>query len=233
MSFHIGAKKGEIADIVLLPGDPLRAKFIAESFLENIHQYTSVRNMFGFTGTYKGARISVQGGGMGMPSTAIYANELIKEYGVKTIIRIGTCGSIKREIGLGEVILGMSANTDSRINRVTFSGMDYAPIADFELLDKAYHKAKELNIPVQVGGIFSTDSFYDDNPDRYKVWAEHGVLGVEMESALLYTLAAKSNIKALTILTVSDNLVTKEFNSAEEREKQIEDMTKIALGIIV
>ncbi|WP_420316139.1 purine-nucleoside phosphorylase [Ekhidna sp.] len=232
MSLHIGAKAGEIAETVLLPGDPLRAKLIAESFLTDVYQYSNIRNMSGFTGTYKGKRISVQGGGMGMPSTAIYANELIKEYDVKTIIRVGTCGSLKREISLGEVILAMSANTDSNINRATFNGMNYSPVADFELLDKAYHQARELSIPVRVGGIFSTDFFYDENPDRYEVWANHGVLGVEMESAILYTLAARTNTRALSILTVSDNLITKEFNSAEGRTNDIENTARLALEIV-
>jgi len=233
MSFHIGAKVGDIAEIMLLPGDPLRAKFIAETFLEDISCYNTVRNMLGFTGMYKGNRISIQGAGMGIPSTAIYANELINEYGVKTMIRIGTCGSIREDIGIGEVILAMSASTDSSMNRIKFGGMDYAPAANFELLDKAFHKAKELAIGALVGGIFSTDSFYDDNPDRYKIWADHGVLGAEMESMLLYTLAAKTNVKALSILTVSDNLVTGAVMSSEERERKIEDMTRIALEVAV
>ncbi len=231
MSFHIGAKKGEIAETVLLPGDPLRAKFIADNFLENVVCYNEVRNMYGFTGTYKGKEISIQGTGMGIPSTAIYANELVDEYGAKTLIRIGTCGSLKREISLGEILLASSANTDSSINKIKFGGMDFAPTADFELLDKAFHKARELSIETRVAPIFSSDSFYDDNPDRYKIWADHGVLGVEMESTVLYTIAAKKNVRALTILTVSDNLVTGEVSSSEDREKKIVDMAKIALEI--
>ena len=231
MSFHIGAKKGEIAEIMLLPGDPLRAKFIADNFLSEVTCYNSVRNMLGFTGIYQGKRISIQGAGMGIPSTAIYAHELINEFGVKTIIRIGTCGSIRADIKLGEVILAMSASTDSSVNRLYFNGMDYAPAANFELLDKANHKAKELSVHTLVGGVFSTDTFYDDTPDRYKIWGEHGVLGVEMESTILYTIAARSNVKALSILTVSDNLVTGEVATSEEREKKIEDMAKIALEI--
>ena len=233
MSFHIGAEKGEIAETTLLPGDPLRAKFIAGSFLENISCYNTVRNMLGFTGTYQGHRISIQGAGMGIPSTAIYANELINEYGVKTMIRIGTCGSIQDDIGIGEVILAMSASTDSSMNRIKFNGMDFAPTADFELLNQAYYKAKELSIETLVGGIFSTDSFYDDNPDRYKIWAEHGILGTEMESALIYTLAAKKKVRALSILTVSDNLITGQVMSSDDRESKIEDMAKIALAISV
>ncbi|MCP4460342.1 MAG: purine-nucleoside phosphorylase [Cytophagales bacterium] len=233
MSFHIGAKKGEIAEIMLLPGDPLRAKFIAERFLEDISCYSTVRNMLGFTGTYNGTRISIQGAGMGIPSTAIYASELINEFGVKTMIRIGTCGSIRADIKLGEVILAMSASTDSSVNKLYFGGMDYAPAASFELLDKANQKANDLSIHTLVGGIFSTDTFYDDMPDRYKIWGDHGVLGVEMESTILYTLAARNNVRALSILTVSDNLVTGEVASAEDREKKIEDMAKIALEVTV
>ena len=233
MSFHINAKAGEIADTLLFPGDPLRAKFIAENFLENIFCYNEVRNMFGYTGTYKGKRISVQGGGMGIPSTSIYAHELINEYGVQTIIRLGTCGSIREDIKLGEVILAMSASTDSNINRITFGGLDYAPTANFELLERAYHKARELPLNVRVGGVFSTDSFYHDDRDRYKLWAKYGILGAEMESALLYTLAAKTNTRALSILTVSDNITTEESLPAEERSTHIETMTKIALEAVV
>jgi purine-nucleoside phosphorylase len=229
MSFHIGAKKNEIAKIVLLPGDPLRAKFIAESFLSDINEYSSVRNMLGFTGVYKGVKISVQGGGMGIPSTSIYTNELIKEYDVKTIIRVGTTGSIKSDIHIGETILAQSACTDSNVNRLAFGGMDYSPIADFGLLMKAYQTAQDLSIPVTVGAVFSTDSFYNGSPDRYHIWAQHGVLALEMESTALYTLAAKNNAKALTILTVSDNIITGEAMSAEEREHKIEHVARLAL----
>lgn len=231
MSFHIGAKKGEIAETVLLPGDPLRAKFIADNFLEDVRCYTNIRNMSGYTGLYKGKRVSIQGAGMGIPSTAIYTNELINEYGVKTLVRIGTCGCLKKEMALGEVILASSANTDSSVNRLKFGGMDFAPTANFELLDKAYHKALELSINVIVAPVFSTDSFYDDTPNRYGIWADHGVLGVEMESTILYTLASKKDVRALSILTVSDNLITGEVASTEDREMKISDMAKIALEI--
>jgi purine-nucleoside phosphorylase len=233
MSFHIAANKDEIADVVLLPGDPLRAKFIAENYLEDISCYNKVRNMFGYTGTYKGKKISVQGAGMGLASTAIYVNELIDDYGVKTIIRVGTCGSIVKDLKPGGIVLAMGANTDSSVNRLKFGGMDYAPIADFGLLYKAFNIAKEKSIEVRVGGIFSTDSFYNSDPDRYKIWAKHGVLGVEMESTVLYTIAARAGVRALSVLTVSDNLLTGEFASADEREKQIEDMTRIALEVVV
>jgi purine-nucleoside phosphorylase len=231
MSFHIGAKKDEIAETVLLPGDPLRAKFIADNFLEDVICYNEVRNMFGYTGTYKGSRVSIQGAGMGIPSTAIYANELINDYGVKTLIRIGTCGCLKEEMELGEIILASSANTDSSMNKLRFGGMDFAPTANFELLDKAYHKAQELSIKARVCPVFSTDSFYHDDIERYHIWADHGVLGVEMESTALYTIASKNGLRALTILTVSDNLVTGKVASSEDREKKIVDMAKIALEI--
>ena len=233
MSFHIGAKEGEIAETVLLPGDPLRAKFIAENFLSDVTCYNQVRNMLGFTGTYKGARISIQGAGMGLPSTAIYTNELINDYKVKTIIRVGTTGSIRSDIKIGQTILVMSACTDSNINRHKFDGMDYAPTADFELLVKAFQKAQEMSIPVKVGGIFSTDIFYNDSPERYKIWSEHGVLGLEMESTALYTIAARRKVKALTVLSVSDNLITGEVTSAEDREKNVEDIARIALETAV
>jgi len=233
MSFHIAAKKGEIADTVLLPGDPLRAKFMAETFLEDVNCYNEVRNMFGFTGRYKGKMISIQGTGMGIPSTSIYVNELIEEYGVKTLIRVGTCGSIRKEISPGDIILAMSAGTDSNINKIKFDGMDFAPTADFELLDKAYRFSLAESVEVKVGPIFSTDSFYHENPERYHIWREHGVIAVEMESSILYTLAAKANARALSVLTVSDNLVTNKFISAEDREKKIEDVTRIALEISI
>lgn len=229
MSVHIGAEEGAIAETVLLPGDPLRAKFIAEHFLSDVHCYTKVRNMFGFTGTYKGVRISVQGAGMGLPSTAIYVNELINEYAVKTIIRVGTTGSLRADLEIGQTVLVMSASTDSNINRLKFDGMDYAPTADFELLVRAKQKAQELAIPVHIGGIFSTDSFYGISPERYKKWSDHGVLGLEMESTALYTIAAGKQVKALTILTVSDNLITGAMTTSEEREQNIEDVARLAL----
>jgi len=229
MSLHIGARKGDIAETVLIPGDPLRAKFVAENLLEKATCYNEVRGMLGFTGTYKGKRISIQGTGMGIPSTSIYVNELISEYGVKNIMRVGTCGSIKADIKLGEVILAMSASSDSSVNRFQFGGMDYAPTADFSLLQKAWQAAKTLGINVHVGGVFSTDTFYSSQPNRWDLWAAHGILGAEMETAVLYTLAAKFNVKALTILTVSDNIITEEYTTAKEREQSFTGMMRIAL----
>jgi len=231
MSAHIGAEKSEIAETVLLPGDPLRAKFMAESMLEDAKCYNEVRGMYGYTGVFKGKRISIQGGGMGIPSNAIYIHELITEYEVKNIIRIGTCGSIQPDVKLGEVILAMSACSDSNVNRIDFKGLDFAPTANFSLLYDAYNKAKELGINTRVGNIFSTDTFYRDDPDRWEIWAAHNVLGVEMETSLLYTMGARFNVKTLSILTVSDNIVTEEFSSAEMREQSFTDMVKIALEI--
>lgn len=231
MSVHIGAELGDIAETVLLPGDPLRAKFVAENMMENVVCYNEVRGMYGYTGTYKGKRISIQGGGMGIPSTLIYVNELINEYNVKTIMRVGTFGCIQKDLKVGQLALAMNASTDSNINRIKFNGQDYSPAADFYLLMKAYNKAVELEIDVVVGNIFSADSFYNPNPDWWKVWAEHGVLGAEMESSAIYTLAAQHNVKALSILTVSDNIVTNEFSSAKEREQSFTNMMRIALEI--
>ncbi|MFP4365153.1 MAG: purine-nucleoside phosphorylase [Spirochaetia bacterium] len=231
MSIHINAKEGDIAEGVLLPGDPLRAKFIAENYLENAECYNTVRNMFGFTGTYKGKRVSVQGTGMGLPSHAIYVNELI-QFGAKKLIRVGSCGSLQEDVHVRDLVLGMSASNNSNMNRLRFGNVDFAPTADFDLLKKAYDFASEKKMPLHVGNIFSTDAFYDDNPDAWKLWAKFRVLAVEMETAELYTLAAKFNIQALSIVTVSDNLVTSELTTPEEREKTFTQMMEVALETI-
>lgn len=229
MSIHIGAKENDIAKTVLLPGDPLRAKFIAENFLEDVKCYNEVRGMYGYTGFYKGKRVSVQGTGMGVPSLSIYVNELITSYNVKNLIRVGTCGSFQKDIKLRDVILAMASSTDSAINKIRFNGMDFAPTASFKLLKKAYDVALENGIQPKVGNILTSDTFYHDDPDDWKLWAKFGVLAVEMETAGLYTLASKYNVDALTILTVSDSLVTNEATSSEERQKTFMDMVKIAL----
>lgn len=228
MSTHINAPEGAIAQAILLPGDPLRAKFIAENFLENPVCYNEVRGMFGFTGTYKGKKVSVQGTGMGQPSLSIYVNELFQFYNVQTAIRVGTCGAINKNIHVRDTILANSACTDSAIITQRFGNLHYAPSANFDLLYTAYNKAKENNINVAVGPCASSDLFYDDNAN-WKKWAEYGVLGVEMEAAELYTLAAKYNRKALAILTVSDHIITGEQTTAEERQVTFKDMIKIAL----
>jgi len=231
MSIHIGAKEGEIASTVLLPGDPLRAKYIAENFLTNTTCYNEVRGMYGYTGTYKGRRISVQGTGMGIPSISIYLNELITNYKAKILIRIGSCGSMQPDIKIRDVILAMSASTDSHINKIRFNGMDYASTANFNLLKKAYDIALEKDISVKVGNVLTTDTFYHDNPDSWKHWANYGVLAVEMETAVLYTLAAKFKVNALSILTVSDSLVTREETTSEERQKTFNQMVEVALEL--
>ena len=231
MSIHIGAKKGDIASTVLLPGDPLRAKYIAENFLTEAICYNEVRGMYGYTGTYKGKRISVQGTGMGIPSISIYINELITNYKVKNLIRIGSCGSMQADIKIRDVILAMSASTDSNINKIRFYGMDYASTANFDLLKKAYDAALKKNIPIKVGSILTTDTFYNDDPNSWKHWANYGILAVEMETAALYTLAAKYKVNALSILTVSDSLVTREETTSEERQKTFSQMIEVALEL--
>jgi purine-nucleoside phosphorylase len=233
MSVHIGAKPGEIAEAVLLPGDPLRAKFIAETWFENPVLYSEIRGMLGYTGTYRGKRVSVQGTGMGQPSLAIYANELMREYGVKTLIRVGTCGSVRPEVGLREVVLAMAASTDSSANRIRFRGMDYAPTADFGLLLSAYEECGKAGIAPRVGPILSSDAFYTDDPEQWKLWARFGVLAIEMESAELYTLAAKYGRRALSVLTVSDNIATGGLISSEERQLALRTMAEIALATAV
>lgn len=231
MSIHIGAKEGDIASTVLLPGDPLRAKYIAENFLTDTICYNQVRGMYGYTGAYKGIRISVQGTGMGIPSISIYLNELITSYKAKNLIRIGSCGSMQADIKIRDVILAMSASTNSHINKIRFNGMDYAPTADFNLLKKAYGIALEKNTPVKIGSVLTSDTFYQDDPNSWKHWANYGILAVEMETAALYTLAAKFKVNALSILTVSDSLVTREETTSEERQKTFNQMVEIALGL--
>ncbi|WP_033541465.1 purine-nucleoside phosphorylase [Planococcus sp. CAU13] len=228
MSVHINAKKGDIADTILLPGDPLRAKYIAETFLEDVTQYNEVRNMFGYTGTYKGKRISVQGTGMGVPSISIYTTELMNEYDVKKLIRVGSCGSINKDVKVRDVILAQSASTDSNVNSIIFGNVSYAPTADFNLLLKAYNTGVEKGLNLRVGNVFTEDVFYNDHAEHEK-WAQYGVLAVEMETSALYTLAAKFGAQALSILTVSDHLLTGEVTTAEERQTTFNDMIIVAL----
>ncbi|WP_430883446.1 purine-nucleoside phosphorylase [Fusibacter sp. JL216-2] len=231
MSTHIGAPDGAIAETVLLPGDPLRAKFIAETFLEDPVCYNNVRGMLGYTGTYKGKKVSVQGTGMGTPSLSIYVNELIQFYGCKQLIRVGSAGSIQDHVQVRDVVLASGACSDSSMNRLMFNNMDYAPIASFDLLSKAYQAAKNLGIEPHVGNILTTDTFYNDRPDPLNVWVKHNVLAVEMESSALYTLAAKFGVKALSVLTISDHIFKQVETSSEEREKTFTDMMKIALEL--
>lgn len=228
MSVHIGAKEGQIAETVLLPGDPLRAKYIAETFLEEAERYNKVRNMFGYTGIYKGIRVSVQGTGMGVPSISIYVNELINSYKVQNLIRVGTCGAIQKDVKVRDIILAMSASTDSQMNRLTFGGVDYAPTANFDLLKNAYDVGIEKGLQLKVGNVFTADMFYNDNSELEK-WANYQILAIEMETAALYTLAAKFNRKALSVLTVSDHILTGEETTAEERETTFDEMIEVAL----
>ncbi len=232
MSLHLEAKPGEIAPTVLLPGDPLRAKWIAETFLEDVVCYNKVRGMLGYTGQYKGKRVSVQGGGMGIPSNLIYSYELIHSYGVNRILRVGTAGSYQPYIKLRDIVVAMSASTDSNFNANRFPNATFAPTASFELFEKAIRYAREHDIPVKAGNILSTDIFYDDNPKYYQQWAAYGVLCAEMETAGLYTLAAKYGIEALTVLTISDSLVTKDELSQQEREEALPEMVTLVLSLI-
>jgi purine-nucleoside phosphorylase len=228
LSIHIEAKENEIAETVLLPGDPLRAKYIAETFLENAKCYNQVRNMFGYTGEYKGKKISVQGTGMGVPSISIYINELMQSYHAQKLIRVGTCGAIQKDVKVRDVILAMTASTDSQMNRLTFGGIDYAPTANFDLLKKAYDAGVEKGLNLKVGNVFTADMFYNDNADLEK-WAQYQILALEMETAALYTLAAKFGRQALSVLTVSDHVLTGEETTAEERQTTFNDMIEVAL----
>ena len=231
MSIHIGAKEGDIAKTVLISGDPLRAKYTAETLLEDVICYNEVRGMLGFTGHYKGKKVSIQGTGMGIPSTAIYLNELFMSYNVECVIRVGTCGCLQHDIDIGEVILAIGASSDSSMNKIYFDGMDFAPVANFELLSGAESFAEKAGIKYHVGPIFSSDNFYDDVDNRWDKWIKHGILGVEMETSVLYTLAARFKAKALSILTVSDNIITGKSSSSEDRERSYMDMMKIGFEI--
>jgi purine-nucleoside phosphorylase len=231
MSVHIGADDRAVAPTVLLPGDPLRAQFVAEEYLTDVEVYNQVRGMLGFTGTWKGTRVSVQGTGMGMPSLAIYANELIQSYGVQRLIRIGSCGSMQPDVHVRDLILAMTASTDSAMNRGRFQSMDFAPVASWPLFDRAVQVVREMGLGFHAGGVLSSDTFYQDDPHLWKLWAEYGTLAVEMESNQLYTLAAKYSVEALTILTVSDSLVTGEELSSEERQSSFHEMAQLALTV--
>lgn len=230
MTFHIGAKPGEIAETVLMPGDPLRAKWAAETFLTDAACVNRVRGMYGFTGTWKGHRVTIQGSGMGMPSLSIYANELIRDYGAQTLIRIGSCGAMQARVAIRDVVLAMTASTMSTPSRGIFRELNFAPSADWGLLSAAHRIATERGVRVHAGGIYSSDVFYDERPDLNEQMTRHGILAVEMEAAELYTLAARHGRRALAVLTVSDHLQTGEALPAEDREQSFSDMIEIALG---
>lgn len=230
MTIHIGAEKGDIAPTVLMPGDPYRAKWAAETFLKDVRCINEVRGMLGFTGTWNGHSVTIQGSGMGMPSLSIYANELIKDYDVQTLIRIGSCGGMQRNVGIRDVILAMTASTLSTPSRGIFKELNFAPCADYQLLSAAHDAAKAKGVPTHVGGIYSSDVFYDERPDLNEQMIRHGILGVEMEAAELYNLAARYGRRALAVLTVSDHLITHEALPAEDRERSFGDMVEIALA---
>ena len=231
MSTHIDAPKGAIADVVLLPGDPLRAQYIAENFLDNAQRYNTVRNAFGFTGTFEGRRVSVQATGMGIPSISIYVNELIQDYGVKTLIRVGTAGGMGENVKVRDVVLAQGSSTDSSIILNTFgAGLYFAPLADFNLLREVANLADTSAIRYHVGNVLGEDRFYNDEMDRQKL-IDYEVLATEMETPALYLLAAKYHVHALSILTVSNHLVTGEETSAQERQTSFNDMIGLALGV--
>ena len=229
MTVHIGAKPGQIAETVLMPGDPYRARWAAETFLDGAELVNEVRGMLGFTGTWNGHRVTIHGSGMGMPSLSIYANELIKDYGAKTLIRIGSCGGMAAHVGIRDVILAMTASSVSTPSRGIFRELNFAPTADWGLLHAAYGAAVENGATTHVGGIYSSDVFYDERPDLNEQMVRHGVLAVEMEAAELYTVAARHGARALAVLTVSDHLGTGEALPSEDRERSFGDMVEIAL----
>jgi purine-nucleoside phosphorylase len=233
MGIHIQADKGQIAETVLLPGDPQRAKYLADNYLDDAVCYNNIRGMLGYTGFYKGQRVSVQGTGMGIPSIAIYATELMDFYGCKNLIRIGTCGAIQPYLKLRDVILAITASTDSNFNRVLFKNLEYAPPADYHLLSKAYEASENLGLNTYVGPVFTTDAFFvDDLKGEYAIWQKYGILAVEMETTALYSIAAKFGRRALSLLTVSDQLITEERCTAEERLTSFTNMMEIALSAV-
>jgi purine-nucleoside phosphorylase len=239
MSTHIDAAAGDIAPVVLMPGDPLRAQWIAETFLDDARCYSRVRGMLGFTGSWQGHPVSVQGSGMGQPSMAIYVNELFTSYDVQSVVRVGSCGALTERVAVRDVVIASGACTDSSMNRIAFEGLDYAPVADFGLLRRAVDAAQaraaaaETGFGVHVGLIFSSDSFYAARPELTRRMVDYGVLAVEMEASALYTLAAKHGRRALAVCTVSDHVVTGEETTAAERQQTFSDMVEIALAAAV
>lgn len=230
---HNKAQEGEIAEKVLLAGDPLRAKYIAENYLEDAVCYNDVRGMLGYTGMYNGKRVSIQGVGMGIPSMLIYATELIEKYGAKRLIRVGTCGTIDSTVNLRDLIIAMSASSDSNVFNNIFGNFTFAPTANFEMLNDAYNKAKELGMNAKVKNIFTSDLFYDDDMERKKkLLMDYGISAIEMETASLYLLGAKYKVDTLSLLTVSDSILTGEGTTPEERQTTFGDMVKVALEII-
>jgi purine-nucleoside phosphorylase len=230
---HINAKAGDFAATVLMPGDPLRAEHIALNYLEGARRVTDVRNTWGYTGTFGGRPVSVMAHGMGIPSCSIYATELVREYGVKELIRVGSCGALAPDVKLGDVIIGLGASTDSKVNRARFGGHDFAALADFGLVERAVAAARAAQVPVRVGNVFSSDLFYSPEPGMFDVMEKHGILGIEMEAAGLYGVAAEEGVRALAILTVSDHIRRGEHLSSEERRSSFDAMIRVALAAAI
>ncbi|MGM0701723.1 MAG: purine-nucleoside phosphorylase [Pseudomonadota bacterium] len=230
---HIEATRGDFADTVLMPGDPLRARYIAETFLDDAREVNAVRNMLGYTGTYRGRPVSVMGHGMGIPSVSIYARELIADYGVTTLIRVGSCGAVRDDVALRDVVIGLGACTDSGVNRTRFAGMDFAAIADFALTRHAVDAAAALGVPVKVGNLFSADLFYDPRPDTVELLERYGIVGVEMEAAGLYGVAAEYGARAATICTVSDHIRRGESLSSADRQSTFDEMMRVSLDAVL
>ncbi|MFG6159491.1 purine-nucleoside phosphorylase [Halomonas sp. 1390] len=230
---HINAERGDFADTVLMPGDPLRARYIAETFLDEAREVNTVRSMSGYTGTYQGRPISVMGHGMGIPSVSIYAKELITEYDVTRLIRVGSCGAVRDDVAVRDVVIGLGACTDSGVNRTRFAGMDFAATADFELTRHAADAAAALGVPVKVGNLFSADLFYDPRPETAALLKRYGIVGVEMEAAGLYGVAAEFGARAATVCTVSDHILKGDSLSSAERQSTFDEMMKIALDSVL
>ena len=226
---HISAAKDAFAPTILMPGDPLRAQYIAENFLQDAEQVTAVRNMYGYTGTYQGKKISVMGHGMGIPSCSIYAKELITEYGVQHLIRVGSCGAVLDDVHVRDVVIGMGASTDSQVNRSRFHGYDFAALADFGIVQALAQAAQARGVKAKVGNLFSSDLFYHPDQALTQTLRKYGILGVEMEAAGIYGVAAEFGAKAATICTVPDHIIREEYNTAEERQSTFNEMIEIAL----
>lgn len=230
---HIESKKNDFSDVVLMPGDPVRAKYIAENYLDNAVQINATRLMLAYTGYYKKRRISVMSHGIGIPSASLYVRELIVEYNVKKIIRIGTCGAVLNHIKLRDVVISMGASTDSKVNRIRFKNNDFAAISDFKMICNAVSSAKKMNINVHVGNFFTTDSFYNDDQDMLKILKKYNIIGIEMETSGIYAVASELNARALSICTVSDHIINKEIVSSKDRESSFNDMINIALESVL
>ncbi len=230
---HINALAGAFAETVLLPGDPARARHIAQTLLQDAEKVTDVRNMLGFSGTWRGQRVSVMGTGMGIPSCSIYASELIREYGVRRLIRVGTCGATRTDVQLGDIVIALGASTDSRVNRLRFGGHDFAALASYDLVRRVADGAVAAGVDVRIGNVFSTDLFYHPQAGLFDLLERYGVLGVEMEAAGLYGVAAELNVQAVAVLVVSDHMRRKEAMSPEQRETGLDAMVRLVLDSLV